>query len=290
MTEPTKPTKRKARHIECSMEDYHARDETSRSQIEDLLDSPPLFYGRHIARPPIYPRKSSKDFDTGTVAHAALSAPRGLDTVVTEIPAEVLNGQGHRKGARWQEWAEAHAGTIHLKAEELEPIRQMVRNVYDHPEAGQLLGKVMHYEFSLVWDDAETGLPLRARPDLILRHRDGAVVADFKTTKALTPREFAADAAKYGYHRQEAWYREGVELFGLPVVGFVFITVDKSPAHECRVYDLPPSALQLGREENQANRRDLARRLDTNDWTDPYGKEILTVDLPEWAYKDPWRM
>jgi hypothetical protein len=211
--------------------------------------------------------------------------------VVTEIPADVLNGDGHRKGAAWQEWKKANPNKILLKAEELVPIRRMVANVYDHPVASRLLGKVLHYEFSLVWDDPETGLALRARPDLIVGHGGNhVIVPDFKTTKALTPREFVRDAVQFGYHRQAAWYSELVAAFGYEVLAFLFITVDKSPAHECRVYELPEPALQLGREQNQAGRRDLVRRLETNDWTDPYGKEILTVDLPEWAYQDAWRM
>ena len=143
----------------------------------------------------------------------------------------------------------------------------------------------------MIWRDEETGLSQRARPDLVIGHRDGSViVVDFKTTKAVSPREFVRDAMGFGYHRQDAWYSDGVAAFGYHVAAFLFVTADKSPAHDCRIYELPARAKLLGQEENRMNRQDLARRLETNDWTDPYGKEILTVDLPEWAYKDPWRM
>lgn len=286
MTEP-KP-QRTARHIECTLEEYHARSEWSRSQAEDLRASPPLFHGRHISG--LYPRKEGPALDTGTVGHHILTSPASVDEIVAVIPPDVLNSQGHRKGAAWKEWSEAHPDRIQMKADEMEAIRHMVRNVYAHPRATMLLANAMHYEFTVLYEDPETGLPLRARPDLISGFYSRVIVVDFKTTRALTPREFASEAVKWGYHRQEAWYREGVERFGYDIAAFLFVTVDKSPAHECRVYELSSSALQLGREENQSIRRDLAHRLETDDWTDPYGKEILTIDLPAWAYTDPWSM
>ena len=60
-----------ARHIECTMEEYHQRPEWSRSQLEDFFRSPPLFYGRHVAKPPLYPREEKQVFDHGTVAEHA---------------------------------------------------------------------------------------------------------------------------------------------------------------------------------------------------------------------------
>lgn len=283
----------KARHIECTNAEYHARrDEWCRSQVENMLPpegSPPLFHGRHISG--IYPRKRSKPLDGGTVTHALLSSPGAQHDVVAIIPPEALNEQGHRKGQAWKAYRAEHEGLILMTEEEFEPVKRMVRNVYDHPQAWRLLAGAMHHEFTILHHDDDSGLDLRTRPDLIASVGGRVFVPDFKTTKAMTPREFAADAVKYGYHRQAAWYIEAVEAYGYEVArkGFPFITVDKSPAHECRVYTLPERAIELGRQENRMNRRELARRLEEDDWTDPLGKEVHEVDLPEYAYSDPWR-
>jgi len=161
----------------------------------------------------------------------------------------------------------------------------MVRNTYAHPIAGRLLAEVLHYEFSIVWVDQASGLPLRARPDLICPGERGKVrVVDFKTTRAVDLTDFQRDTAKFGYHRQAAWYTEAVELFGYDIEAFLFVSVNKTPAHEVYVHRLSPDALQLGREENDLARLELARRLAEDDWSNPAAAEIHELDLPQWAY------
>lgn len=279
---------RRARHVECSLPNYHARDEWARSQLEDAIGkdgSWPLFYGRHVADPPLYPRVEKKVWDVGTVAHACLTSPGGIDSVVAKIPDDVLNGQGYRKGKAWTEWSEAHAGLIQMRADELAPIRRMVHNVHAHPYGKWLMEHSLHFEFSLIYHCPVSGLACRARPDLLVGHRGKMLVVDFKTTRCVSPDDFKWDAWKFGYHRQFAWYKEAVELFGHEVAGCLALTVDKSPAHECRVYELPDCAVELGTEENHRNRTELARRLNEDDWTDPLGQKVWEVDLPLKAYE-----
>lgn len=285
-----KRRRRKARHIECELEKYHARPEWSHSQEEDAIGdegSWPLFYGRHVANPAEFPRKASKALDAGTVAHTILTSPGSMDDVVAIIPGDVLNKDGHRKGAPWKEWSEENAGKIQMKAEEFEPVRVMVRNVYAHPRGRWLMEHILHTEFTLLWKDAETGVELRARPDLLVEFHGRVFVVDFKTTRCRTPRKFIGAAGELGYHRQIAWYQEPVELFGYEVVRQgIFLTVDKSPAHECRVYELPERAVELGHRENVAFRRELARRMAEDDWTDPLAQEAIEIDLPQWTYEN----
>ena len=66
-------TARKAKHVpNLTLEQYHRRPEWSRSQLESLRESAPLFYGRYIADPPTFPFKRSEALDHGTVTRAAL--------------------------------------------------------------------------------------------------------------------------------------------------------------------------------------------------------------------------
>ena len=137
-----------------------------------------------------------------------------------------------------------------------------------------------------MWHDDDSGLDLRARPDLACHYHDGLVVVDFKTTRAVTARAFGRDAAEWGYHRQAAWYWDAVEEMGYVVHGFAFLCVDKSPAHECHVYELPAEALEHGRRQNLRSRRELFWRLERNDWTSPTADQIQVIDLPVWAYHE----
>ena len=274
----------KAKHFTCSLEDYHARREWSHSQIEDLYTSAPLFHGRHITGE--YPRKSNRDFDAGTVAHMLLTSPAEQSELVALIPRTVLASNGARSGTAWREWRAEQGEKICLKPAEFEPIKQMVRNAHAHPVASELLATAQHYEFSVAWIDDATGLHLRCRPDMVCGMNGKAIAVDFKTTKAITQREFVSDACKYGYHRQAAWYWDGLIEWGMDVRRFVFIAVDKSPAHQCRVYEFGPEDIALGCEENRCLLAELARRLETDDWSDPLGKDVLTVHLPAWKHAE----
>lgn len=277
-----------ATHIDCTLTEYHAmRDSWSHSQIETLIESPPLFHGRHITG--LFPRESSDALDCGTIAHQALLMPGGLADVLAIIPREVLNEQGHRKGKRWLEWSDANADKIQMKPEEAAVPQRMVESVLSHEYGGRLRGAATHIEYTLSWECSD-GLTLRCRPDWIAETPVGLVVCDLKTTRATTPREFAADAVKFGYHRQAAWYLDGVQRAGMDPKGFVFVVVDKSPAHECYVYQLSERAIELGRKQNADAVRELAYRLERNDWRGKGAGEMFELDLPEWAYReDAWK-
>ena len=272
-------------HIDCTLTEYHARPEWSNSQVGDLISrGAPFFHGTHVTGE--MPKETKAVWDTGTVAHA-IFASEDIDKVVAVIPADVLNGQGHRKGGNWLAWKEDHAHLIDRKESEMVAIRHMVANAHAHPAVKELLDHAAHFEHSLVYKDEATGLPLRNRTDLICVYPNGrAAVVDFKTTRAVTKREFRKDAHKYGYHRQAAWYWNAAEKAGFNVKAFVFIAVDKSPAHECRVYKAPLRELELGRREVRTALDDLARRLEEDDWQCPNYGEIADMEFPEYAFQN----
>ena len=203
-------------------------------------------------------------------------------------PAELLvmvKEPGFRVPDGWEVQLQAE---IQLKAEEIDPIRRMVANVYNHPEAAKLLAATLHIEFSVIFEDAANGLHLRARPDLIANgSARGVTLVEFKTTRQTEPRRFIYDVLNYGYHRQFAWYREALEQFGYTVIDNVIITTDKSPARQCRVYRLSDESLQMGHRENLETRADLARRLAEDDWLDSLDTAICPIDLEEKLYALP---
>lgn len=279
-----------AERFECSLADYHAMaDSWSHSQIEVLIESPPLFHGRFISR--IFPREGSEALDVGTICHQALTDPGGLDSVLAIIPDAVLNGDGHRKGNAWKDWTTANAEKIQMKRSEADPIFHMVQNVCYDPRASLLLDAPGPFEGGIRWLDDPTGLTLRARPDKVSYLYGEPIVVDIKTTRATTPRRFAADCFAFGYHRQAAWYAEGLRELGEDPVAFVFIVVDKTPAHECTVYELDPKAIELGHQQNRVAIDELARRLETGDWDSRQRGKTLLLDLPTYAYRDdPWEV
>lgn len=284
------------RHVECTMAEYHALDELSNSQCSDYIKRGPLyFYGTHVAKPPLFPREEKAVYAFGTATHQLFSAPGRIDEVAIEIPEDVLTKARAKHGNKYKTWKADHPGLIYLKSEEMAAARMMVRRVYDHPIANKLFASALHFEHTLIWRDAETGLGLRARPDLLSGFKGGMIPSDFKTSRALSPYEFARDAKKFGYHRQGAWYSEPLRLMGYDVPAFYFIASDKSPAHECRVYDLEDDNYALGLEEIRRARGELAERfgkteaLGEDAWRSELDLTAATISLPTWNDND-WRI
>ena len=267
----------------CPIDEYHAmKGSWSHSQIEVLIESPPLFHGQFITGD--FPMKRTNALDAGTIVHAALLEPDGLDSVVSVIPESALNEDGHRKGAAWLEWSKAQGKKIFLKNSEADPIFRMVENVRNNSEARRLLESHGPVEQCIQWLDEVTGLTLRARLDKIAEVPLGIAITDLKTTRAVKVRDFMRDAVTYGYHRQAAWYMDGAREIGLDPIAFLWITVDKSPAHECLVHELHPDDIELGRQHNRQVLRELEYRLATDDWTGRGNDCILLSRLPAWAH------
>lgn len=287
------------RHIDCTMAEYHARSEISNSQVSDWINRGSLYYyGAHVSGPPLYPHENKRAWAFGTATHQLFSAPGSIKEVAVEIPMGTFRtaAGGEPKSPLqtkdYKNWKLNNPDRIHLTPAEMYAARIMVRRVYKHDVASKLFASALHYEHTLVWTDGETGLDLRARPDLVSGWHGAIIPSDFKTTKAITPREFARDARKYGYHRQAAWYSEPLRLQGYEIPGFYFITSDKSPAHQCRVYELDPADIEAGHQEIQKARREIAKRLDRDDadqesaWTSKLDREALVISLP--TQNDDW--
>lgn len=273
-------------HFEATNEKYRARDEWSHSQIEVFCDSRPLFHGQFIGN--YFPKPESKAFDVGSVVHEALTNPEGLDAILRVIPGEVLNARGARQGGDWKEWSAANAGFIQLKESEMEPIRQMVRSVETEPAAAKFLEATTHREYSIRWQDESTGLWLRARPDLIC-DLGTMVLMDIKTAASAKPHAFGNAAAKYGYHRQAAWYLAGAIEAGFDVNLFGFIVVEKEPAYECHVYQATDEQIEWARAQNRTLLEDLAYSLEHDCWEPPGYGRVQALKLPDWA-REPFEL
>ena len=272
-----------ARHIPgLTLEQYHQRPEWSHSQMEVFRESPPLFHGTFISK--VYPKKESNAFDDGNIIHTPLLGG-SLGDVVEIIPTDVLSNKGKRMGNAWKAWEAAHPDKILRKQAECDFLGRMIDSVRAKEEAADILDSPGHFEHSIVYQDEATGLWLRARPDKVsLSYHGTKLAADVKSTKARTVKEFMKDAAKYGYHRQAAWYWDACVAIGIDITAFVFISVNKTPAHECHAIELDRDDIELGRSQNRELLHELAWRLDTNNFTSRDGDGIVVGNLPQWAY------
>lgn len=271
--------------------DYHRWRGASNSRLSDLLRSP-----AHMREKIEHPREPTDDMALGTAAHACILEPNTFAALYTLAEACAgITGKGapctnagkiQAEGA-W--WCGVHAkgktpdadGRAVLAPEVWEQVARMAEAVHAHPAASALLALAGDREVSLVWEDPETGVRCKGRPD----HLAGSsrIVVDLKTTTDASPESFTRSIFNFGYHRQAAHYIAGLAAHEAAVDHYAIIAVEKTPPFGVAVYRLMDDAVEAGR---QQLRRLLALWRDCEErgeWP-CYPDEITDISLPRWAW------
>jgi hypothetical protein len=102
-------------------------------------------------------------------------------------------------------------------------------------------------EVSLAWIDDATGLACKCRIDWLQLTAEWVRVVDLKTCR--DPKRFESAIAEYGYHRQMAFYRRGIEaVLGKPSSAFL-IAVETDAPYCSRTAKVSDEALKIGEQE-----------------------------------------
>lgn len=277
----------KATTLNISNDEYH-RDtkRISNSMLSVFLESPPRFHAMYIAK--TLKGESGDQFTIGSAAHDILL--EGGDKVI-EIPPEVLSIDGKRSGGNWKMWSSLNADKIQLKRDDYRQVMAMVESVRNRKSAAEILSWEGSREETVTWHDEETGFDLRCRMDIRTQnpHTKKIIVADLKTTQSVQLSAFAANAYRYGYHRQAAFYEMGVEALLGERPEFFFIAVEKSPPYVCRVVEFSEAFMERGRRSVRQGLKALALRYALNDWDVEGGDLIVSLPEPRFAkYEDEW--
>lgn len=175
-------------------------------------------------------------------------------------------------------------GAIPLKPADFAMVHDMAAAIRQVPLAAKLLQPGGHAEKSLFWQDEQTGVWLRARPDWI-GVPIGAMtpMIDYKTTVSAEPEAIRKSVHQWGYHQQDAWYIDGVNALGLvdnPV--FFFIFQEKTAPYLVTVVQLNQDATDIGRARNRQAIEIYAECDATGHWPG-YASDIVHTSLPAWA-------
>ena len=160
---------------------------------------------------------------------------------------------------------------------DLDTIVGMNAAIKAHPVARNLLAGGMN-EVSIFWVDPFSGLPCKARPD----HIFDAVLVDLKKTRDASEHGFRNSILKYGYHRQAAFYCDGMtKLTGKRHDTFAFIAVEDVPPYRIGVYTLSEGFMDYGRNDYQfLMARESAAERATNGRTIQRGSDGM--ELPRY--------
>jgi len=255
-------------------EEYHALPRLSSSGIKRLLVSAQDFYVGSWFNP--QEREESDAFMLGSAYHKRiLEGKDAFDAAYVVKPdCDKRTTAGKQLYA---EWLEDHPGAI--------PIAEDIYEQINKARAGE------HFyggrsEVTVLWDDEETGVPMKARLDYLTDTQ----IMDLKTFSNSggknIDRLLASHVVNYGYHIQAAVYSEAV-----PDREFVFVFQQTGAINNAIVRPFPANLL-LAQQGRDAMRQginkfaDMYRKYGSSTWYDEYQVKPFDDDsFPLYVYE-----
>lgn len=191
----------------------------------------------------------------------------------TELPdpktGEVKPWQGNRQACKDWLAKQRKIGMDVLTPDQVEAIKGMAVNLGKHPLviAGILRGLIEH---SIFWQDKETGVWLKSRPDAI--PTDSGDLANLKTTASVQWIDLQRGITNFAMHQGAALEREALrQVVGVDLASYSLVFVESAAPHCVRVCQLKHQDLDLGEKQNRAAIRQFAHGIKTGDWPGPGG-------------------
>lgn len=289
-------------HTDISIKDYHAAKGVSATGIKLAKKSLSLWRWWQT-----HPQEWKQHFDFGNAAELAL-----LDKEVFKKEVAILQtkswtekaDEAQIKKTGWP-YAKPKASAIY-KAEEskfeaenegkylipdvgphsFEYIEYMLESCYKDSVIQKLISGI-EYQLSLCWTHDETGLLMRARPDICKRKKN--VIVNLKTTDDGSPKEFARTLANYDYPLQAAVEIMGCLRTGLmPAVdNYFWLVLEKLPPFNATIYEFQKQDIEYAFDELDYVLRKIAKAEKEKlypGYTDRAENEhgILTAEIPMW--------
>lgn len=250
--------------------DYHRHSALSRSTLDRIQTSP-----LHLQHYLVHGADETDAMIEGRVLHTYVEAMvTGRAKTIDERVAVWAGGK--RAGIKWEAFKAKNVGRDIVTAKAMKWIKPAAEALLRAPEARRLL-EGASIEVAAFWTDEQTGVECRALYDGVREN----TLFDLKSTRDLSPAAFGRAAFDYGYHRQNAWYRDGAEaVTGRPFLDFVFIVVEKEPPHAVVLLRHDDDHVALGRAENRANLNLYAACKEADMWPGP---SEGTIAMPRWV-------
>lgn len=178
-------------------------------------------------------------------------------------------------------WRDEQTRTV-VKAEQFEAIKAMHKVITATPLVRNAFvdGKP---EQSLIWQDKETGIWLKARPDWLPNRIQ--FVPNFKTTRSARPSDFERQAFDLGYHQGAALTIEGLkQVLGWTNPSYYFVAQEKEPPYVSGLFIMRDTDIEWGALQNRRALRRLSDALMKGRWPG-YADNAVEIMMPAWAEK-----
>lgn len=272
-----------AHAMEMSQEKYHRHKAISQSGLKRFRSSPLDYYELHVARTR-KPKVPTVQQQFGSRVEDFLRRRLTTDNVVI-IPEDVLTSNGQKRGKKYDAFlAEQPEGVTLMTQKEYDAefyaLDKISQNVTRCESAKWLIEQTQSTaNLKLFWDCPITGRRRRCELDGWIessRH-----IIDIKTAADISPDGFAKAAASWGYHIQEATYREAViQWTGYEPIEFFFVVIKNDEPYDVAVYWLHEEFVDIGHTFNREWMPRLDRAMREDNWHRP--AEPVRLDPPRW--------
>jgi exodeoxyribonuclease VIII len=167
-----------------------------------------------------------------------------------------------------------HKSRIHLTHAEDIDVQGVANSVRKHPFWDITHLSSIKIEASVFAQDEETGIALKARPDMWVEDH---TLVDVKTTDDATPEGFSRTVTSFGYHIQAAHY-----LAMTGAENFVFVAVERKAPYAIGIYRLDAEWLQAGENLRRKAISTLHECRALDSWP-AYPTATITLSCPKWV-------
>lgn len=282
MLNGTKPAPEPGIYENVAFEEYLAWDAINNSSLSRAARS--MAHFRH-ADPP----KETQALKLGSLAHAGTLEPLSIIkryVVMPPFEEQVRRPDGTRYTSPKAsgdykrlvgEFERANADKTIVDETTYDMMVGIVESIMANERARSFLAGAGPAEVSIVWDDPSTGLRCKARVDRW--RKDAQLLADLKTT--IDASDFERSIFRYGYHRQGAFYSDGMLYTTGAEHEFGIVAAEKVKPYGVRAATLHEETIDAGRDEYKRLLRQIARSIESDTW--PGYEDPTHWRLPEWA-------
>lgn len=284
--------------FDLDIEDYHGGPGISKTGLDHIERSPAIYHALHINPDRPAPPSRAGQLE-GSLAHCAIlepsefekryiSLPKDAPRRPTEAQWNAKNPSDDSKAAMawWREWNAATNCATVITCEQRETAMRQADSVRRLPEVREALERG-HAETSAFWNDSETGVLCRVRPDWTHTvNETGVILLDVKTCGDASPADFGRQIARKRYHVQDAYYSDGfAHASGLEVLAFIFVAVESEWPYAAAALMLDDDSRDVGRRAYRRNLNTYAECLKNDQWPG-FTDSIQIINLPFWAMKE----
>lgn len=272
---------------DMSNKQYHATPAISASWLK-MLDKSPYHLWHHYISKDRQQQQPTPAMLLGSLTHTLVLETEKLESEYVIVP----EGIDKRSKDGKMFFAEIEAsGKVPVKQADFDHCLSMAKAMNANPGFIELRRHEHENERTFFWDDDETGLHCKMRPDTLVHpcsSYPNGVVTDVKTTADASPQGFARQFFALGYHIQAAHNAIGfMKAFGTdePPM-FIFECVEKDAPHVTQCYRVPVDVMEYGMRV-VAELMDTAAGCFEHDAWPGYTQEVFAeLSVPAWIRRE----